>query len=141
MMAVVLSPVVAVLASLVGDQRRSAVPLDRSLSCAVVRHHDPVDSPTPVGFGSSFERPVLIRRVAPKRPAHFRGSGRVVVLEFVVSAAGRVEAPCVVVSDDPALELEAVKAVRRWRFNPARVDGRPVKAFTTVTVDFGRIRG
>jgi TonB family protein len=143
-MAVVLSPVVAMLASLVGDQTpAAAAPPDRSLSCDVVRPRDPVCDYTreQTLAGRPFELPVLIRRVAPKRPTHLRGRDGVVVLEIVVSAAGRVESPCVVLSLNPSLDLEAVKAVKRWRFIPAKVDGHPVKAVTAVTVAFRKSRG
>ncbi len=39
-------------------------------------------------------------------------------------------------SADPALDLEAARAVTQWKYRPAMLDGRPVRVYLTVTVTF-----
>jgi TonB family protein len=81
--------------------------------------------------------PVLVRKVAPLYPdnarrAQFTGT---VVLRVRVSPEGDVD-DVTVVTSVPALDHAAVAAVRRWKYRPARVGGRPVAAFVTVAVRF-----
>jgi eukaryotic-like serine/threonine-protein kinase len=122
---------------------RAASP-DRALPCTVVRPRpsctgDDCDPETPLG--KPFKTPVLLKRVAPRPPDRLRNSEGMVILEVVVSETGAVEAPCVTKSLDPSLDLSAVRAVKRWRFSPAELDGEPVKAITTVVVTFRKNRG
>ena len=39
-------------------------------------------------------------------------------------------------SGDPSLDEAALDAVRRWRFEPARRDGAPIRAWATVPIEF-----
>jgi TonB family protein len=79
------------------------------------------------------EEPKLTR---PPRLLHFeeavypakaraRGLQGSVVLEIVVSATGSVSKARVLSSPDPELAAAALAAVRRFRFSPAEVDGKP----------------
>ena len=131
---------VAVLGSLDGERPKTVAPSsDRALPCDVVRPRCTEDDCYPTTpLGKPFRQPVLLRRVAPRRPAHPRRSEGVVVLEVIVSKQGAVEAPCIVRSQNPALDLEAVRAVKRWRFSPGEVDGKPSKFAIPVTVVFSR---
>jgi protein TonB len=58
-----------------------------------------------------------------------------VVVRVVVSASGKV-VPVGVVSGAPALEAEAMNAVRLWRYRPFVRDGAPVDVTTDVRVIF-----
>jgi len=58
-----------------------------------------------------------------------------VVVRVVVSASGKV-VPVSVVSGAPALEAEAMNAVRLWRYRPFVRDGAPVDVMTDVRVIF-----
>jgi protein TonB len=58
-----------------------------------------------------------------------------VVVRVVVSASGKV-VPVRVVSGAPALEAEAMNAVRLWRYRPFVRDGVPVDVMTDVRVIF-----
>jgi periplasmic protein TonB len=58
-----------------------------------------------------------------------------VVVRVVVSASGRVE-PERVVSGAPALQAEAMNAVRLWQYKPFVRDGVPVDVMTDVRVIF-----
>jgi protein TonB len=58
-----------------------------------------------------------------------------VVVRVVVSSSGKV-LPVSVVSGAPALEAEAMNAVRLWRYRPFVRDGAPVDVMTDVRVIF-----
>jgi protein TonB len=82
--------------------------------------------------------PVEVSRVQPDYPdsarkARLQGT---VVLEAVISRTGTVESVRVLRSVNPLLDASAAKAVTRWRYEPARFDGRPVPVYLTVTVRF-----
>ena len=59
----------------------------------------------------------------------------VVILEAVIDADGSVTSVKVLRSI-PLLDDAAVKAVRGWRFTPARLNGQAVPVVMTVTVNF-----
>ena len=67
-----------------------------------------------------------IRRKAP---------GTVYVL-FIVDAQGRVEKPIVQRSDDPVFEKAAVDAVKKWRFEPGKRNGKSVRFRMRVPIKF-----
>jgi Ca-activated chloride channel family protein len=81
--------------------------------------------------------PVLERKVAPTYPDIARRAqvAGTVVLRARVSPAGDVE-DVTVVSSIPALDHAAMAAVRRWKYSPSRINGRPVAAFVTIAVRF-----
>jgi protein TonB len=58
-----------------------------------------------------------------------------VVVRVVVSVSGKV-VPVRVVSGAPALQAEAMNAVRLWRYRPFVRDGVPVDVMTDVRVIF-----
>jgi periplasmic protein TonB len=58
-----------------------------------------------------------------------------VVVRVMVSASGKV-VPVRVVSGSPALEAEAMNAVRLWQYRPFVRDGAPVDVLTDVRVIF-----
>ena len=73
--------------------------------------------------------PVLSRQVRQKSP------GTVYVI-FVVDQSGRVESPTVQQSSDPVLESAALSAVRQWRFEPGKRNGKPVRFRMRVPITF-----
>lgn len=132
---------VAVSSLLVGEAPPSATATDRAIPCSEVQ-------PTPCPSGDclprtpsrSLKAPVPVSRVAPEYPRHLQATEGVVVLEVVVSEKGRVESACVSKSLSPQLDLEATRAIKRWRFQPARIAAKPVKVTTTVEVPFRKNR-
>ena len=82
--------------------------------------------------------PVLAHRVEPVYPVAARRARMegVVVIEAVVTNRGEVESPVILKSATPLLDVEALKAVRQWRYRPATFQGRPVRVYLTVTVTF-----
>ena len=54
----------------------------------------------------------------------------------VISDTGYVCSAQVAASDDKLLNDEAVETVRKWHFDPAMRDGKPVAVAITVEVNF-----
>jgi periplasmic protein TonB len=68
------------------------------------------------------------------RAAKFNGS---VLLQVVVTAEGRVENISVTRKTGYGLEANAIEAVRKWQFRPAKgPDGNAVAAVVTIEVTF-----
>ncbi len=88
--------------------------------------------------GRSVEAPVLVERTEPNYSEGLRRARKegVVVLEAIIGADGCVQDAGVLKSADPALDLEAARAVTQWKYRPAVLDGRPVRVYLTVTVTF-----
>jgi len=100
----------------------------------------PVGRPAPpkiVDVGQ-IEAPRVLERV---RPAYTRAAidARIqgaVIVELVIGEQGAVENVRVLRGLPLGLTESAVAAVRRWRFEPSTLDGRPVKVRYRLTVHF-----
>ncbi len=82
-------------------------------------------------------RRAAIQRVEPEYPAvarQIRLTGDV-ELEISVDTAGSVDGVAVR-SGNTLLVGSSVQAVRRWKFNPFRADGQPVKAVGPIRFNF-----
>jgi len=101
--------------------------------------------PVPAGGGEGdvlrlvggIRPPVLLRRVEPVYPriailAKIQGT---VVLEGIIGTSGRVESLRSLVSI-PTLDPAALQAVEQWLYTPAVLDGKPVKVYLTIRVEF-----
>jgi TonB family protein len=73
--------------------------------------------------------------VYPYAMARFGLRGKVVI-DFVVDDQGRVKGPVIAESDNPEFDEPALKALRRWKFQPATLDGQPVNTRTRVPIVF-----
>ncbi len=62
-------------------------------------------------------------------------NGRV-LLEFIITAEGRVINAKVISSSDPIFESYAIEAVRKWVFTPGEKDGKKVNTRTRVPIPF-----
>jgi periplasmic protein TonB len=83
-------------------------------------------------------RPVLLTKVEPVYPTTARIArmeGRVTV-EAVIGLDGRVESAEVIASTSPLFDDAALDAVRRWRYRPALMNGRPVRVYYKFAVGF-----
>lgn len=79
----------------------------------------------------------LIRRVHPDYPriAKLMRLTGTVRLSAIVGADGTVQ-QLEVLSGNPILARAAVDAVRKWRYEPTRLNGEPVEVVTNITVTF-----
>jgi protein TonB len=87
--------------------------------------------------------PVILRKVEPVYPAQAsakRLQGKVTV-EAVILQSGRIASVKVLESTNPIFNDAARRAILRWRYSPATVDGKPVAIYFTVVVDFKLKRG
>jgi protein TonB len=89
--------------------------------------------------GGDVHAPVLLERAEPDYPeaarrAHLQGT---VILEAIITASGAVEEIRVLRPLNSLLDEAAERAVRRWRYRPATLNGRAVPVYLTVTVRFG----
>jgi len=89
------------------------------------------------GDETGIVAPKVIRRVDPKMPAEFVGSGqaRSAALEAAVGADGKVLAVWYVSGDRQWARVVA-DALRRWEFEPATRDGEPVAVRFKMTSNF-----
>jgi protein TonB len=79
----------------------------------------------------------LIYKVQPQYPViaramHLAGT---VYLRAIISSDGTVR-QLEVISGNPILASPALQAVRRWRYQPTRLNGEPVEVETFITVNF-----
>ncbi len=80
---------------------------------------------------------VLIHRVSPKYPSSARSyalSGEV-VLKGRITKEGNVD-ELKALSGNPLLSSAAVEAVRQWKYEPYKVDGKPIDMETTFRIQF-----
>ena len=79
----------------------------------------------------------LVNAIAPEYPdvARLAGIEGEVTLRIFVASDGSVRG-ITPVSGPPILARAAVRAVERWRYAPALVEGHPVDVLTTVTLAF-----
>jgi protein TonB len=80
----------------------------------------------------------LVKKVEPPYPEIARRSKLegVVVLEAVITKTGSVEEVKVLRALHPVLDQAALNAVKQWKYEPAILNGKPVKVYFTVTVTF-----
>jgi protein TonB len=92
----------------------------------------------PVEVTGDMVRPVLLVKVEPSYPqvARRAGLGGRVTVRAVIAENGDVESVEVFASTNPLFNDAAVDAVRRWRYRPALMNGRPVRVYFSVRVDF-----
>jgi TonB family protein len=88
--------------------------------------------------GGGVSAPVAIYRIEPEyseeaRKAKFQGT---VVLSIVVDEQGLPRNFKVVKPLGLGLDEKAIEAVQKWRFSPAKKDGKPVAVLATVEVNF-----
>ena len=76
----------------------------------------------------------MTRPKYPKEPFDNRIEGTVEI-RFVIDEKGRVTEPTVVKSI-PGLDKAALDCVKKWKFTPARKQGRPVKATALAPISF-----
>lgn len=85
-----------------------------------------------------MEPPVPVRTVAPEVPYEFSraGSAGLVTVNFLVDEQGSVQDAKVEKTSAPVLDDPALKAVRKWKFKPAKRDGAPVAMRVTIPIKF-----
>lgn len=95
-------------------------------------------SPNPSDVVPVDHEPVPVKQVAPEYPVPASDGGieGTVWVRCLVDELGRVRKTIITLSESPLLNDAAVSAVRRWRFTPALLHGRPVAVWTTIPIPF-----
>ena len=98
----------------------------------------PDPPPTAPGDQEKATQPVLIQQVKPDYTpealkAGIQGS---VKLRIGIDEKGQVEEAEVVGPLDPGLDQKAIEAVKKWKFQPAMMKGKPVAMRSRVELEF-----
>ncbi|HTU51335.1 MAG TPA: energy transducer TonB [Acidobacteriaceae bacterium] len=59
-----------------------------------------------------------------------------VVIDATIDEEGRIREPFVIGSASPILDMAAMDAIRKWRYQPTTLDGAPICVNTTISVKF-----
>ncbi len=96
-----------------------------------------VDGEPVFKVGGAIRGPRMIRSVKVVYPPAAKEAGVEgrVILEAIVDKEGGIR-KVKVVKGHPQLDAAAVEAVKQWRYEPAKKDGKPVVVQMTVTVAF-----
>jgi TonB family protein len=86
-----------------------------------------------LGESDTYIMPALINRTPLKFPPGAQPKGSI-TLEGIVTPEGRMTNVRVLDSPDPALNPKAIEAFRLYRFNPAKLNGRPTYATYRETI-------
>jgi TonB family protein len=91
----------------------------------------------PVKIGGNVKEPKLINSVAPVYPLTARSSGIQgdVVIDTTIDKSGNV-VHTHVVSGPAMLRPSALESLRRWKYEPSKLDGEPVEVQMQVTIKF-----
>ena len=57
-------------------------------------------------------------------------------LIFIVDEKGRVQSPKVVKSTDPVFEGPVLAALKQWKFEPGKRNGKPVRSRRRIPISF-----
>lgn len=88
---------------------------------------------------SKFDEPPMpTKTVPPVYPADLKkeGVGGMVTMSITVDEKGNVSNAIVKKSTRPEFEQPAIDAVSKWKFEPAKKDGKPVQVQVVVPVKF-----
>jgi TonB family protein len=98
-----------------------------------------LDPETPLRVGSKVTRPEILHQVKPGTTEEARqhhGFSGTVILETVIDKDGKVTDVRVLKGQPMGLSESAMDAVKQWTFKPATLDGKPVKVFYVLTVNY-----
>jgi len=99
---------------------------------------EPPQDEWPLRVTGAVTRPVFLdgaKPYYPKRAFYARVQGKV-ILEATIDEKGRVSDVHVLKILPMGLDAAAVEAVKTWRFKPATLNGKAVRVYYTLTVDF-----
>jgi len=89
--------------------------------------------------GGEVSEPKIVHRVKPNWesvPREKRFQRGPIVVKSVITVGGAVRDPVVVSEPQPNLDPIFVAALKQWKYEPARKNGKPVAVFLVVTVMF-----
>ncbi len=84
-----------------------------------------------------YEPPEVVSAADPIYPYNSIAQGSV-ILQLTISATGELD-KVQVLRDVPSLTVEVEKAVKKWRFKPATLDGKAARSTMTASFTFRTI--
>jgi hypothetical protein len=86
----------------------------------------------------SVKPPERTKAVAPRYPVgkSFACVEGVTVVRAIIDTSGAPICPELVGTPDPVLAFATMDAIRQWRFRPATLDGKPVKVYYNLTMNY-----
>jgi TonB family protein len=83
-------------------------------------------------------KPRTLVKIAPEYPKHLKSEGiqGSVVLQLLIDRKGRLKDVHVVKSAHPDLEKAAIATVRKWKWQPGTIDGRPREMERIIKIKF-----
>lgn len=101
----------------------------------------PEDGAVPKELAKEVQHPKILRQVRPEFPAGLRQLGVTadIKVEAIIGEDGVPRHPLVLTMGHavPAMKYMVLDSLREWRFEPARLEGKPVKVYYVLTVNFG----
>ena len=93
---------------------------------------------SPIYVGGDVRPPVKIRAPRPQYTERARKEGiqGVVIVQATIDRWGCVTNVQVLKGLSQELDRQAMKAIMRWRFEPATLDGQPVDVYYNLTINF-----
>ncbi|MEM9558346.1 MAG: TonB family protein [Acidobacteriota bacterium] len=103
-----------------------------------LRLAEPPKPSGPLRLGGEIEPPVRVHFVKPRYPSVARRArvGGTIHLEAVIGTDGRVVDVKPLAGLPLGITEAAIEAVEQWRYEPARLGGRPVAVFLDLRIDF-----
>jgi TonB family protein len=98
-----------------------------------------LDPETPLRVGGNVTRPEILHQVKPgttEEASLHHGFSGTVILEAVIDKEGKVTDVRVLKGQPMGLSENAMDAVKQWTFKPATLDGKPVRVFYVLTVNY-----
>lgn len=98
----------------------------------------PAEPTGPLQVGGDVQAPVKLDSPPPQyteiaRKARIQG---VVIVQAIINKEGTVENVKVLKGLPMGLDQAAIDAIKRWRFKPATLNGKPVTVYYNLTVNF-----
>ena len=86
----------------------------------------------------AIEKPVKVTAGPPNYPlrARFARVQDAIVVQTIIDERGRVQDAVVLKGGAMGLSEEAVRTIKTWRFEPAKLDGQPVPVYYNLTMNF-----
>jgi len=121
------------------EQANSLAPHTTSFADVVTEPPPAATGPSRIRIGGNVRPPKLIANPAPAYPPHLAAQGveGTVILEAVIGTEGQVLSVRPKNSQvHPDLIQVAADSLKRWRYEPTLLNGRPVEVITIVTCNF-----
>jgi periplasmic protein TonB len=92
----------------------------------------------PVFASEGMEPPVPVRTVRPVYPLNLQmqGTSGLVTVSVLIDEKGNVTEPKVVKSTNEAFTQPALDALSRWKFKPAKQEGKAVAIRVSIPIQF-----